>query len=154
MRVVSVRLEPAYKEYAVKYIHGKWGDETNYQLYEDSIYGCINSGQSLPYWYLLEDRNEIIGCAGLIDHDFIDRIDLSPWLCSLYIEKEQRGKALSALLIEQVRRDAVLEGFGKLYLCTEMQGFYEKYGFHYIGDGKYPDGEPARIYAAVLPPFS
>jgi GNAT superfamily N-acetyltransferase len=150
MRVVSIRQEPTYKECAAKYIHGKWGDETNYPLYEDSIFGCVRSSDPLPHWYLLENQNEIIGCAGLIDHDFIDRTDLSPWLCSLYLEEEMRGKSLSALLIEQAISDAAKEGFGKLYLCTELEGFYEKYGFRYIGDGKYPDGEPARTYELVL----
>ena len=100
MRVVSIRLESLYKDRAVKYIHSKWGDETNYQLYEDSIFGCINNKDSIPHWYLLEDSDRIIGCAGLVEHDFIDRTDLSPWLCALYIEKDKRGKGLSKILME------------------------------------------------------
>jgi len=150
MRVVPIRLEPEYKESAVKYVHNKWGDETNYQLYKDSIFGCINSKSPIPHWYLLEDNNEIIGCAGLVEHDFIDRTDLSPWLCAIYIEKNKRGKSLSRILIEQAKRDAAQEGFKKVYLCTDLEGFYEKSDFYYIGEGKYPDGESSRIYECKI----
>lgn len=149
MRVISIRHEPEYKEHAVEYIYEKWGDG-NRQLYVDSIFGCIGSRNPIPHWYLLEDGNRIVGCAGLVEHDFIDRVDLSPWLCALYIEKDKRGKSLSKLLIDQVKRDARHTGFEKVYLCTEHVGFYEKFGFQYIGEGKYPDGDPSRIYEAEI----
>lgn len=150
MKIISIRQQPDYKEIAAKYIHSKWGNESNYQLYEDSIFGCINTKEPLPYWYLLEDNNQIAGCIGLIDHDFISRTDLSPWLCSLYIEKDYRGNSLGNLLIEQVKKDAKQEGFKCIYLCTELNDFYEKYGFEYIGQGFYPDGEPSKIYEFKL----
>ena len=150
MRIISVRKEPDYKEVAAKYIHSKWGNKTNYQLYEDSIFGCVSTKESIPYWYLLESENQIVGCIGLIDHDFINRTDLSPWLCSLYIEKDYRGKSLGSLLIEQVRTDAELEGFESIYLCTELNEFYEKFGFNYLEKGFYPDGQPSKIYKIKL----
>lgn len=150
MRIISIRQEPAFKEVAAKYIHNKWGNKNNYQLYEDSILGCVTTKESVPYWYLLEDDNKIIGCAGLIDNDFIDRTDLSPWLCSLFIEDSHRGMALSSLLIEQVKKDAAREGFHKLYLCTDLNGFYEKYDFYHIGEGICPDGKPSKVYEATL----
>jgi len=150
MRIISVRKEPNYKEVATKYIHSKWGNETNYQLYEDSIFGCVSTKESVPCWYLLESENQIVGCIGLIDHDFINRTDLSPWLCSLYIEKGHRGKALGSLLIERVKKDAGLEGFESIYLCTELNEFYEKFGFNYLEKGFYPDGQPSKIYKRKL----
>ncbi|TCO72298.1 GNAT family N-acetyltransferase [Marinisporobacter balticus] len=150
MRIISVRQECDYKEVAAKYIHSKWGNETNYQLYEDSIFGCVSTKEPVPYWYLLESDKKIVGCIGLIDHDFISRTDLSPWLCSLYIEKDYRGKALGALLIEQVKKEAEKEGFERIYLCTELNEYYEKNGFRYIEEGFYPNGEPSKIYEINL----
>lgn len=150
MKIISIRESEDYKEIAVQYIHSKWGDEDNYQIYEDSIFGCVNTKESNPYWYLLEDNNKIIGCAGLIDHDFISRTDLSPWLCSLYVENNYRGKALGSTLIEKVKEDAKKEDFKVVYLCTELDGYYEKYGFHYFGEGFYDNGEQAKIYEVDL----
>jgi len=150
MRIISIRQEPSYKEVAAKYIHSKWGNETNYKLYEDSIFGCVFTKEPVPYWYLVEHSQQIIGCIGLIDHDFISRTDLSPWICSLYIEKDHRGMALGSLLIKQVKKDAEKEGFKKVYLCTDLNGFYEKYDFYHIGEGFCPNGKLAKVYEAVL----
>lgn len=150
MRIISIRQEPSYKEIATKYIHSKWGNETNYQLYEDSIFSCVNTKEPVPYWHLLEDNEQIIGCVGLIEHDFISRTVLAPWICSLYVEKTHRGKVLGSLMIEQVKKDASKEGFEKVYLCTNLDGFYEKYGFRHIGEGFLSSGKPEKIYEAIL----
>ncbi len=150
MKIISIRESGEYKEIAAQYIHRKWGVEDNYEIYEESIFGCVNTKEPTPYWYLLEEDNKIIGCAGLIDHDFISRTDLSPWLCSLYIESDYRGKALGSTLIEKIKEDAKKEHFKSIYLCTELNGYYEKYGFHYLGDGLYDNGERAEIYEVTL----
>lgn len=146
MKIISIRESEEYKEIATQYIHSKWGSENNYQIYQDSILGSVDTKESTPYWYLLEEDNKIIGCAGLIDHDFISRTDLSPWLCSLYIEADYRGKALGSILIEKVKEDSKKEHFKSVYLCTELDGYYEKCGFHYFGEGFYDNGEGAKIY--------
>lgn len=150
MKTISIRELEKYKEIATKYIHSKWGWSGNYQVYEDSIYGCVNTKESTPYWYLLEEDDKILGCAGMIDHDFISRTELSPWLCSLFVESHCRGKALGSILIEKVKEDAKKEHFDSIYLCTDLEGYYEKYGFYYFGEGFYDDGSLAKIYKADL----
>jgi N-acetylglutamate synthase-like GNAT family acetyltransferase len=55
------------------------------------------------------------------------------WLCSLYIESDYRGKALGSILIDKVKEDAKKEHFKAVYLCIELDGYYEKYDFHYFG---------------------
>ena len=150
MKIISIRQSEEYKGIATQYIHSKWGNEDNYLIYEDSIFGCVNTTESTPYWYLLEEDNKIIGCAGLIDQDFISRTDLSPWLCSLYIESDYRGKALGSILIEKIKEDAQKEHFKAVYLCTELDRYYEKYGFHYYGEGFYDNGELTKIYEVDL----
>jgi len=92
MRIISVRQNSEYKEKAIKYLQESWS-EISPIIYEDCISNSIQAIQSLPQWYLLEKEGEIIGCAGLITNDFISRMDLYPWVCAIYIDKNHRGNA-------------------------------------------------------------
>lgn len=145
MKVISVRENPEYKEIAMKYFPSKW-PEVAPEIYEDCIAHAVGDKGVLPQWYLLEKEGVIMGCAGLITNDFISRMDLYPWVCALYIEEEYRGNAYAVLLLEKAKEDTRKAGFRYLYLSTEHVGYYEKYGFRYIGQGFHPWGESSRIY--------
>lgn len=144
MKIISIRTNPEYKEQAIKYFQNSW-PEVDPVIYENCIHHSIGAEQSLPQWYLLETDNKIIGCAGLITNDFISRMDLYPWLCALFIDKAYRGNNYAALLIERAKKDTKAFGFKYLNLCTDHTGYYEKYGFNYIGQGHHPWEESSRI---------
>ncbi len=150
MEVISIKKSPEYKDRAIKYLQSKWASPNSMKVYDDCITNCITTLSPLPQWYLLIDNDRIIGCAGLITNDFISRMDLYPWVCAVFIEEEYRGNAYGSLLIEQAKIDAKAGGFSHLYLCTDHIGYYEKYGFKYIGTGYHPWGDSSRIYDAAL----
>lgn len=77
-------------------------------------------------------------------------MDLYPWVCAMYIEKECRGNAYGSILLERAKSDAKAGGFSNLYLCTDHIGYYEKYGFEFIGTSYHPWGESSRIYSSNL----
>lgn len=149
MKIISVRENPEYTERIITYLKQCWS-EVSPVLYSDSVNHTIDAINPLPQWYVLEKDNEIIGCAGLITNDFISRMDLYPWLCALFIEKRHRGNAYGLLLINKAKQDAKNAGFKNLYLSTEHIGYYEKYGFIYIGDGYHPWEAQSRIYEIGL----
>jgi len=66
------------------------------------------------------------------------------------MEENYRGKSLGEKLLFKMNEDARNAGFDKLYLCTNHIGYYEKYGFSYIGDGYHPWGSSSRIYQTNL----
>lgn len=150
MHIISVRDNPDFKDLAIKYFQNKWANENSKMVYEDCITHCIDAAAPLPQWYLLMDNEKIIGCAGLVTNDFISRMDLYPWVCALYIEKEYRGNAYGALLLEKAKEDSKLGYFDNLYLCTDHVGYYEKYGFSKIGTGYHPWGESSHIFWIAL----
>src|SRR6056297_884913 len=147
MKIISIRKQPEYKDVGIKYIQSKWATESSMKVYEDCINNCIDTDKPLPQWYLLSNNDKIIGCGGLITNDFISRMDLYPWVCALYIEEEFRGNDYGSLLLKQAKEDAKLANFSTLYLSRDHIGYYEKYGFKYIGLGYHPWGESSRIYA-------
>lgn len=149
MRIISIRENPNYRDVAIKYFQQSW-KSVRPVIYEDAITHCINARNGLPQWYLLETEGEIIGCAGLITNDFISRGDLYPWVCAVFIEEGHRGNAYGSLLLDKAKSDAKKSGYEFLYLCTKHIGYYEKYGFTYIGQGYHPWGEESRIYEIEL----
>lgn len=145
IRVISVRKSPEYTDLAIAYLQQSWS-EVPAIIYKNCIDHCINAPQPLPQWYLLEKEGEIIGCAGLVTNDFISRMDLYPWFCAMFIAEDHRGNSYGSLLLEQAKKDTKAAGFQYLNLCTDHIGYYEKYGFRYIGDGYHPWEESTRIY--------
>jgi len=145
MKIISVKEKPAYKDQAIRYIQSKWADAATMKVYENCIAHSTGDGV-LPIWYLMLEAGEIIGCAGLITNDFISRMDLYPWICAVYIETNHRGQALGKELLIRAKADANKAGFPSVYLCTDLEEYYEKYGFTYIGDGYHPWGKCSRIY--------
>jgi GNAT superfamily N-acetyltransferase len=149
MNIISVRKQPQYAEQIITYLQKCWNGVSPI-IYRDCISHCIDASKPLPQWYVLEKEGEFLGCAGLITNDFISRMDLYPWLCALFIEKSQRGNGYGQILIEKAKEEAKKYGFSNLYLCTNHIGYYEKYGFKYIGDGYHPWGEQSRIYEIII----
>lgn len=149
MRIISVREHPEYKDQIVAFIQKCWS-EVSPDIYSNCIESCIGAENPLPQWYVLESDGKYIGCAGIITNDFISRMDLYPWLAALFIEESYRGNAYAQLLIDKAKDDARKSGFRKLYLCTDHVGYYEKYGWQYIGNGYHPWEEESRIYEISL----
>lgn len=150
MRVINLRDEPEYQDQAIHYIFSKWGNVNNYLSYHDCIEHSIGTDSPLPRWYLLENEGQIIGCAGLLTNDYISRMDLSPWISSVYVEENHRGNKFGGVMINHIKEDARAVGYKKLYLCTEISGYYEKFDFLYIGTGYHPSGDSSRIYEISL----
>ena len=144
INIISVREYPEYLNRAVDYFSSKWGINRN--IYQDCIANSLTTESSLPRWYLMIKDDEIIGSYGLIVNDFISRQDLWPWLCAVYVEESERGQALGSRLLEHGRKEAAKLGFPIVYLCTDHVGFYEKYGWRYIGGAYGVSGSKTRIY--------
>ena len=150
MTIISVRQNPEYRDRAILFFQEKWGSPESNMVYTDCITHCIGADNPLPQWYLLMNGDTIAGGAGLVTNDFISRMDLYPWFVALFIEESERGHAYGRLLMERAMADAGDGGFTAMYLSTDLVGYYEKYGFTYIGTGYHPWGEKSRIYAIAL----
>ncbi|MEA4863540.1 MAG: GNAT family N-acetyltransferase [Victivallaceae bacterium] len=143
-RIVSLRHHPELLERFIDFFARHWHSEA---VYRDCLTACLNSSSPLPQWYLMVNAAaDVVGGAGLITNDFISRMDLWPWLCALYIAEPYRGQAFGSELIDYIKGDAARLDFPRLYLCTDHVGYYEKYGFEYLGNGYAPWGDTSRIY--------
>ena len=144
-KILSVRERPGIAPLFISYLQDAWSEVPGV-IYEDSVMHSFDANKPMPQWYLLMKDGEPIGCAGLVTNDFVSRMDLWPWLVALYIDPEHRSRGYAGLLIQRVVEDARDGGFENLYLTTDLEEFYERYGFRYIGDGYDVSGEPVRMF--------
>lgn len=145
-KLLNIKDLPGGMDMGFKYYFSKWGSPKSYNFFYDAMLHSSNEATGLPRFYVLQKNNEIIGCCGLVTNDFISRHDLYPWLAGVYIEPAERGKELGNLMMRMVEEEAKKIGFSKVYLTTDHDGYYEKYGWQRMQDGYDLNGEKGRIY--------
>jgi len=131
---------------AATYIHGIWGRAENFDFYLDAIVHSSITPTALPRFYLMLEDEQAVGCYALLTNDLVSRQDLWPWLACLWVDPSRRGRKLGGLLLEHGRSEARRLGYPKLYLTTDHDGYYERYGWTRMEDAFNLFGERGRVY--------
>lgn len=143
--IMNLREKPQWKQKAARWFHEKWNVPVD--AYLESIEESLNSENPVPQWYLAVKEEQIIGGIGVIENDFHDRKDLTPNVCAVYVEEEFRCRGIAGKMLETVCRDMKEKGIDTLYLITDHDSFYERYGWEFYcmvqGDG---EEEMTRMY--------
>ncbi|MFD1957564.1 GNAT family N-acetyltransferase [Paenibacillus thailandensis] len=94
-------------------------------------------------------KNEsIIGTYALLRNDLFSRQDIFPWLACLYVSPEQRGRKIGSQLMKHALQETEKKGHSKLSLCTDLNGYYEKYGWIHITNAFIFTGDETKVYEA------
>ncbi len=74
------------------------------------------------------------------------RQDLCPWLACLYVNEKHRGKEIGAMLLQHGLKETAKKGYENLYLSTDLEGYYEKYGWNNSGVVYGVSGDYIKLY--------
>jgi len=136
---ITLRDKPEIMADAARWFHSKWG------VPEDAYLACMEEylSKDTEYgWYLCLDGEKIVGGLGVIENDFHDRKDLTPNVCAVYTEEGYRCRGIAGNLLNMAVSDMKAKGITPVYLITDHEGFYERYGWEFLcmvqGDGE-PD---------------
>lgn len=129
-----------------EWFHSKWGVPK--EAYLESMNDALSGDGAVPCWYVAcLDGGQIIGGLGVIENDFHDRPDLAPNVCAVFVEPDHRGRGIAGALLDFVYADMKSKGVSPLYLLTDHDSFYERYGWEFYclaqGDG---EEQPSRMY--------
>ena len=150
VKIVNVHKYAGGLEKAAQYFHEKWGSKDNYPFYLDAITHSQDATPGLPRFYLMLRGSEIIGAYALLTNDFISRHDLMPWLACLFIEESERGQRLSQRIFDHAKVEVEGLGYSTIYLATDHNGFYDKFGWTRIEDGYDHCGGKTKIYKMIV----
>ena len=142
--IKEIRNYPSLQLEAAKWFSEKWG--ISMDAYLESM-ESIRFNHPIPQWYVVCDKDKIIGGLGVIENDFHPRKDLTPNVCAVYVEEAYRNQGIAGKLLDYACQDMKDLGIYKLYLLTNHTSFYERYGWSFLclvqADG---DDYPSRIY--------
>lgn len=144
-KIIRLADRPEIKEQAAQWFHEKW--QIPLEAYLESMEESLTGKGPVPQWYVAVEDDRIIGGMGVIENDFHDRKDLTPNVCAVYTEEDRRGRGVAGALLNNVCEDMKKRGIDTLYLLTDHDSFYERYGWEFLCMAQ-GDGEPemSRMY--------
>ena len=97
--------------------------------------------------FLLTEGEKLMSFCTYSDMDGITNPEITPWAGFVFTFPEYRGARRIGKLLEHVYSLAKKDGFKTLYISTEEEGLYEKYGFTFwqiMNEDR--TGGPTRVY--------
>ena len=94
--------------------------------------------KQIPTTFVSLSGGNLLGFASLIAHDMDTRMDLSPWLSSIYVLPENRGQGIGTALVQRVIEEARELNVETLYLFTsDRKGFFASLGWSVVEHTEY-----------------
>lgn len=97
-------------------------------------------------FFIAIDNDNIIGYCSFLKEDYYPENRYFPWISSVFVDENARGKRVSHKMIETVIAYAKENNFSKVYIPSDMKGFYEKCGFMPIDSLKSYGGDMDTIF--------
>lgn len=138
MKIYNIKNKLEYIQEVAILTQEEWGNNNlTKKEYEEKIQKKVqkikSSLENPSYCKLvLLDENTLIGFISLFPHDGEEELELTPWYATMYVKKEYRGKGYSKILNDAILEEARNRGFKRVYLKTELENYYEKFGAKYI----------------------
>lgn len=92
----------------------------------------------------------VVGMVTIMKTDYYPLPEIYPWISTLFVSEEYRGKRISEKLINFANSYAKDMGFVQTYIPSEHIGLYEKYGYRYVKDIVNYGGDTDRLYVKEL----
>ncbi len=99
---------------------------------------------------LLVDGENLVSFCTLAEKDDIQPTELTPWIGWVYTFPEYRGNHYVGKLLSYAETLAKKDGIKNIYISTNHDGLYEKYGYEFYRVMKDMNGEDSRVYVRYL----
>lgn len=123
---------PEFLDPLARWLHDEWGflhPDRGLSGRTEELREAMNHDE-LPVTLVAHNEGTLLGSATLRENDLPIRRGPEPWLASVFVGPEFRGKGIATELIRCVEQKAVRRGFDTLYLFTfDREAFYLRRGW-------------------------
>jgi predicted N-acetyltransferase YhbS len=155
MRIEYLADHPAHLPTVAAWQQAQFGYLTPATMLEDRTERLRRSLQkdALPMAFIaLSGSGTLIGSAGILPATITHK-HLTPWLSSVYVPNEHRGKSIASALSLRAITEAARLGFDRLYLFTpHNETLYAQLGWRTFERIEYNSVSLALMERAVLTP--
>ena len=95
-------------------------------------------------------EGEIAGYCTVARRDCIPDVPYTPYIGYIFVDERYRGRRLSQRMIEYAMAYLKKQGFDEVFLISDHEQLYEKYGFTVVDRKMAPWGEIEKIYRHAL----
>lgn len=133
MKIVSYFESDAQQELLEKISQCDWGAACFLRdLLRDGKFFDTLGGEGDVY--LLMDGEKLVSFLTLARQDSVRDEGLFPWIGFVYTAPEYRGHHYAGQLLAHAENVAREQGHERVYIATDFEGLYEKYGYTYQED--------------------
>lgn len=98
----------------------------------------------------LDEHHALLGTVSVIEDDLPGFEHLNPWLATLLVLPEHRGRGVGAFLVREAERFAREAGRGEMYLFTEAaDGLFRRMGWLEMAETT-ANGHEVRVFRREL----
>jgi predicted N-acetyltransferase YhbS len=149
LKILPLYDAPHFADQVTDWLWQAFGDTLSRDFFA-SVVAHSQQPEALPVTFIAIEGERLLGTVGLWRCDLISRQDLWPWLAALYVDEAARGQGLAGRLQQHVKDYARERGFTQLHLYSACRDFYERFGWHYIGDGLDYPATTVHLYRCAL----
>lgn len=108
--------------------------------------------EGIPMTLIALEDGVPVGTVAVWENDLESRQDLAPYLATLFVSVDHRGKGIGRKLIKAAMQKTKELGYQKLYLIAEpaIGPFYKMLGWRFLSDEKTRFGEPTTVWVHDL----
>ena len=154
MRIINIQTQPRCIPEVAAWLYQQWGRLTPGSSLEKTIQKLTDRCQNndLPVTFIAEEDKKVVGTASLVPHDLKTRMDLSPWIASVFVKPEARGRGIGSQLVTFAEGEGQQRGYSTLYLITpDKQRMYARLGWNTVEEVEYR-GEHVTVMKKTCPP--
>ena len=140
MRIDYLEAHPDFIPILSQWHHEQWSYLNPSRTVDDRIeeFKQETTGKGIPVTFVAISENVLLGSSSIVANDMDTRMDLSPWLASVYVSPQHREQGIGSALVRRTVEEAKKLEIETLYLFTpDREKFYKRLGWTVLEVSEY-----------------